>query len=912
MSLARGTQIRPVNFEIPMLQLPFEQIYGQMQEYQRSKDTFDVLKDTLPQYLQQDSEYANAYQQMSQGLSQTVTNAFAEGKTSEAMRALREAQTQLKNEWQPGGLAYALQDRHTSFTAAQKAIEDHTKDFVDPSYRQFYQHQLGEMANQNMSYDPATKRWSRISTPQMQGEVKLGEETDAFLSGWKSDKGYSITKSPDGFWYYKETNERVDPNELRQALQGFYNQPHIQYALGVQGWAGANQLPPEQREVALQQVRQQARQEAEGRLNQQRARLDQMEQTFNTGDRTRIRQLQEMLNQAGYQLNPDGIAGDATKRALQDYLQDTRSELDDLAGQVETAAENVTLESYYSRQFQQSLTEAYVPKHSFTHEDVDMIANTPLLAMMRIRAQQAAVKALTMEVNRPAPTLLSEVKAEPLQLQLPVQEYNTARQSYQEASTAISRGIDPTLRSAITPQNFVNPTQISDPHADMNNVLEASRRAVQGGQFSTERYVQEIRRLNPSYTSRQIQQQAQMLADPTNRATLQEAFDALTPMRAAVEATGDVVRSLRESVINSGEVDWTAVGAMAGLQRTENLNGVVRRLDPSEETVQSALQRNDPNVVQALDRWVAQNISKSPALQQSLTAGNMFVNEDLEPFREQIETAVRTNIGSLINFNNLTEQQRAQLGLDKNGEVTLDKDGKPLNNVRDVQFGMRDINGRMEPVIWVRTDKSPAPISLNYQNLQRPWVRELLRSAAGTTLNPNNPGEIMDEPAFNTFAAALFDADNANPGTTFSANLITNRVQNGSYGQVGATTINTQGGTAEVTTFVLPGSQGGANYLISTTNPEIAEQLRNRGNRATLSPLDMENLRMEGSSTVVPVGTSYETNKQAVHASKAALYSDEVMNDLLTNPYKYQSSSNNRTSEALQIGTSIILGDTDF
>jgi len=76
MALARGTIIKPVGLELPVLQYPAEMLYAQMQQSQQDYDVVGSLSSTVPKHLEQDVEWANKYKEYAQAVSNEVTQAF--------------------------------------------------------------------------------------------------------------------------------------------------------------------------------------------------------------------------------------------------------------------------------------------------------------------------------------------------------------------------------------------------------------------------------------------------------------------------------------------------------------------------------------------------------------------------------------------------------------------------------------------------------------------------------------------------------------------------------------------------------------------------------------------------------------------------------------------------------------------
>ncbi len=912
MSLARGFVVNPVNFNLPVLQLPFEQIQSTMQQYQTEKDLYGEFQNLMPKYLQQDAPEAQAYKQLVDDLSGQVTNAFVAGNTGDAMRTLRLAQSKLKKQWQPGGLASSLNSRYDQFAKALSEIEAHTKDFQNPTYRNFYQDQVQQQVAKGLGYNPETGTYNTINTPELVAEVKLGEEVDNFLKGWAADQGYNISKSPDGFWYYKETNKQVPASELQSALKNFYNQPHIEYALGVQTWDRLRTIPEDQKTEILNQARSQKRAELNEQLQAKQSQLERLQSALKSGNRAQIKQIQTLLQNSGFNVKPDGIAGPATTQALNDYIQDTQEVLQEQASMVEPAIENMSLDSYIKEQYKESLSNAYVPKYAFTERDIDLIADQVAIARLKISAQQQMMKGLVAEFQRPTPTLIAPVKTEPIKIQGVGQTLATARQSYSQVEQDVARKLPADWQQMFrgVGVDWANPARSSSIQRSTNQMVQAVQAAVTSEGIDPLLYREAMAAQGVQLTPRQLQQQLAVLENGDNVEALQALNNKLTPAFRSVEIAGDTFNRMIDAAVGSDQVDWMTVASYAGIGTSVfgTTGSGASTIRPPQADVESRIkqlvQQGDPNALAAFDKWRASHADLLPDTEMGVANIDMFTNEALEGHRKQIETLAQTNLAAVVNFNNLDATTREQLGFEDNGTIKM-TDGKPAVEVKSAQFGIRNINGRSEPVMLVSTSRTSAPIVVSMDNLDKNWVRDVYRTGAAAAMNPNNPGEIMDRGAFDAFAGMMFDVEQGS-GTAFSANQLYRMNTSGLSGSVGLSTIELSTGTVQAESFMLPAAGGGVNYYVVTTNPADARILRQV---KALTPADLESISKSNGTIAVDVDPGYNGAKDAIFTAKASLQRDVLQQDLLTNPYQYKTSSTNQTQNGLMIGTNLLLQD---
>lgn len=907
-----------------MITLPFEQIYAQMQQAQSQKDTFDTMTGLMPKHLQADTEDAKVYRDMVDAAVEGVTNAFASGNTKGALRMLHTAQRDLMKAWQPGGLANALEQRYAQAQEAQKAISEHTQDFKQPHYAAYFENQLQNQIGRGTGYNPDTGSYNTISTPQMVDEVILADEVDKLFKDWAVEQNVNIEQSPDGYWYYKHTRERVPASELQQAMSSFMRQPHIQTALGIQGWYKANSIPQEMRPQILDAYRQSYRQQAYQRVNEQARQLSQMDEVLRNGRSSDIQGLQQELQAKGFDVRVTGEVDEATRNAVESYQQAVGDDLRGAMSMIDQRIEQMPLEGFMQQEIVDDLEGIYVPKWTRDVHDIDMIANTPLLTRMRISAQERAIKGLTSELIRPRPTIAAPSTVEPTQLLDLSQLYNSARSDYQEAENTMTQGLSPAVREVIMMrpqgQELVGPNRqqgspslTHNAHA-IHNALQATMQ--EAGTFDPEVYREKMAMQGYRLNDYQLQQHSSVLSSRDGAEAVAAFADHMTPLYTQVEATGDVYRSFVDRVVqNEDLIDWDRIAHATGQFRIEDEYPVYY-----PEMAKAAFQRGDRRVQEAVMKWANDH---NPAVYRDITGATgltMYYNEALEPFREDLEGYMRTNLVAAIDRSNVSPDTMEKLGLDEDG-VVLDSDGKPVVEIQDVQLGIRNLNGRNQMTALVKTSASEAPVAVGMDQINREWIREAVRTGAASSMNPENPGEVMYPEAFSMFAGMLYDTETRS-GTAFNANLLTRKMDADNYGPLGLEVVNMMGVNTEVQTFYLPlrGRNGDviSNHLITLANPYIIYDPENPQDNWSVRDLmtkgyitdeDLQRMnndpRSNGFSTRIE-GGGYEAAKNAIYRSKSTFTEGLLRQDILTHPYRYRTTTNNATDAAQMIGSSIM------
>ncbi len=914
MSIARGTVIRPVNFQMPVLQLPFEQIWSNMQQYQQQKDTFEANKDLMPETLPQSEPWARQYKEYVDKLSGAVTDAFSSGKTTEAMRALRQAQSELKREWSPGGLAYALQSQTSGYKKAMEEIREYAKKTKGPQYSAFYENQVRQQVADGLGYDPSSGTFNSVSTPKMLDEVIVGDEMDKFFKDWKSDKGVGIQKSADGYWYYKNSTERVSEEELTKAGRAFLQQPHVRHATQINGWYNAEQIRNaglEADEISKQRLM--MKQSLETAAAEQRQNIASMEAMLKSGKRSSVMEVQQSLKQSGYDPGTiDGIAGSNTKAAFQKFKSEVDGLLEQRMQQNLSAIDNMSLDAVMQNNFEDSVLRAYVPKYAYTHNDVSMIANQPALirlkSSLQMSANNALIGALKATLVPPSTTNMFPITTEKVEVGAVIKDAKKA----QEAYVGIDNEYRKNLPSSWQVNGFSKGGQPMPLAQVARIMMTATESAMQGGRFNPEAFKKALmaQKTQGMKFDVDLNSLAASMARPQMRSQFTQFYDDIDSAYSGAQAAKDVVNTIVGSVTDK---DWeTMARNFTVVNKSAPRTFMFGASDPGIRSYSVSTQEFKRMVLSGDDAAVASmqgymQSKKGAGKETWQTSVTMIQNEALKPYLSQLNTIANNNVLSLVKDPaSLTQDVRNALGIDKGGNQLPVKKGDTPLKFENVQFGTHTVAGVKKPVLILKSNKRASPIVLTADQVDPTYWKQMTGTLLAASVNPNNPKEIIDPQTFNSMSSLMHDIDNR-PGTGLNSNSIYNMVRSGVNGAVGTSvvTYNT-GQKADWYTHVIRDTDG-QQYLVTTSNPSIANMMiENPGN------FDSSVLDRDMSSYAVPIGNSLQSVNAAVSETKAAISRDDIFRDLLNNAYRIQTDKPNLTPAFMGGFGDMILNDEDY
>lgn len=176
----RYTQLSYSNFDLPMLQLPFEQLNELVGSFQKSKDEFDALSELIPKYIKDSKSDVELLGQIKSYQNQVVNqlaDIAATGDVAEYRRQLTEAKKAIANMWKPGGAANVLEQRYDQEQARIKDVTEFFKDnkLLQERFKKDYTYN-------DIEYDPDTGGFKSLTGQQYHKYIPEAE-----ITKWATD-----------------------------------------------------------------------------------------------------------------------------------------------------------------------------------------------------------------------------------------------------------------------------------------------------------------------------------------------------------------------------------------------------------------------------------------------------------------------------------------------------------------------------------------------------------------------------------------------------------------------------------------------------------------------------------------------------------------------------------------------------
>ena len=296
--------------DLPLMQLPFEQLDQLAGQAQAEKNMFDQANAAGFKYLNNpsDVELADSVKEYQQGIEDQLVDIRKNGNVDQYRNSLKGAVTNLVKLRQPNGPIHALEDRYNQYQSIQSELkEKYKKDESNINYS----YALSQLSPGDINYNVDEGTYSSISSPNVQNYIdlnkKLQETAKAMLP---AEEEFSYIE---GDYVWTQSGKKYD---IRGALDGFWAQQSTQQQLGIEAWNKTNNLTAEQKE-RLKIANYEAVREKVNVLDSSRAKLRAL---LEDGSNKSILELQSFLKESDeYKGKLDGIAGPKTVQALANY-----------------------------------------------------------------------------------------------------------------------------------------------------------------------------------------------------------------------------------------------------------------------------------------------------------------------------------------------------------------------------------------------------------------------------------------------------------------------------------------------------------------------------------------------------------------------------------------------------------------
>lgn len=449
------TQLPQLNFEL------LDQMLGQQQnQLEQSK----LISQKVPNALQTEDDLAKQqqYKQMvEQGLD-SVTQAYAKDGIQAGNRAYRDYVNNIKQQWQPSGLASILESRYQGYQQGRKAIDDYYKDETNPVFKQYAYDQLSQQVQKGTGYDPSTGRYNQVATPELFKNPNLRKAVLESIKEIDESGTTQFLRDLNKDWWIPKIKTTGRPEDkVRLMNEALMQQPEFANELKVEGWY-------QNRDGRGQQRTEQYIQDQKNQLSNLEGLHADAEKGKGTKD------WQTFLAQQGYDIQPDGKFGETTKKAGQDYL-------DKQKGILEQNLSNPELSNLVS---QKALQKTYVDYAlGFVDKKVekDLVFNKAKDAMLNASVQRARTQALISGFDSLKPTPNSNVLVTPttgVNLETSFSQLKANQETTKQFEQQLNDGLTKNKNSVFygwTPSNVAEAQRLFD--SIPNNVTGEERKA---------------------------------------------------------------------------------------------------------------------------------------------------------------------------------------------------------------------------------------------------------------------------------------------------------------------------------------------------------------------------------------------------------------------------------------------------
>lgn len=171
--------------DLPLLQLPFEQLQGILSASQQAKDQFDELSGLTPKYIQNspsDVKLAGTVKQYQNNVAAQLADIAASGDANKYRRELANARRNIVKMWQPGGAANALETRYAEDLKDQETVRAAFKDNAH----------VGEYIIRNKQYGDVDYNAAQGTYKNLNRSTYFRDIKDEDISKWFQDNSKII------------------------------------------------------------------------------------------------------------------------------------------------------------------------------------------------------------------------------------------------------------------------------------------------------------------------------------------------------------------------------------------------------------------------------------------------------------------------------------------------------------------------------------------------------------------------------------------------------------------------------------------------------------------------------------------------------------------------------------------------
>lgn len=368
--------------------------------HQAKYDAAVAATQKYPKHLENRIDLAGQYRQGTENAVNDITQSYVSNGVTAGNRKMRDFGMQLNKDWQPGGLAYELEQEYTDYQNALTGIDKYYKDqkAENSANRLYSLDKLKQASSGEFKQDKTTGMYQRANiTPSLHPYVDIADESLKLVKEIK-ENGRTDIISMSPAWFQKIQTEEVTPETIKEVTQALLQQPKYAEQRSIELWREKSKYTPEQ----LAQLEQDTKQSYIDNFNSQLVEIDK-----NLGDKKKAADFQRVLKEEGYYDGKiDGNFGKDSKEALAKYKSDVKTKLD------ETIA-GTTSDSILNKQINDSYTRPLVAAFARKKVEKELIFNKQWEVTSKISAQRENTGALVSAIQSLKPVPQSEFLQSP-------------------------------------------------------------------------------------------------------------------------------------------------------------------------------------------------------------------------------------------------------------------------------------------------------------------------------------------------------------------------------------------------------------------------------------------------------------------------------------------------------------------
>ncbi len=370
---------RPNNYDYSMVraveqlpQLDWNALDAIVGDVQNKLDQSSLISKKIPQYLntKEDNRLLQEYlNTVNTGLSD-ITGAYSKS-IREGRSKQNEYLRQIQDEWLPGGKADLLQRRYNNYKEKQTELEKFYKDDKRNVNKTLAQNQLLQDLNSPINYNPLTRQGKTDFNADFVNDPDLRDSIDKMLKEIEADGDTRFLGDFNkDYWIQKIKTEQRSEGKIQAAFEALASQPEYQSQLQRDTQYQLLNTDPDLYQKEFTQG-----------LDQQTSGLEQLYKEAQT-DKQKAKEWQETLRQNGYDVSVDGVVGDKTKQASDQFLNKLKQ-------QTQNKKNNFNLEENVYNDVTNSYLD-YALRGAYRKVDKDLIYNKAIMDRLDLAEKRRA------------------------------------------------------------------------------------------------------------------------------------------------------------------------------------------------------------------------------------------------------------------------------------------------------------------------------------------------------------------------------------------------------------------------------------------------------------------------------------------------------------------------------------------